>query len=50
MVRKLKGGVVVYGDADFPAANHPTPAADSAENKTTGPSPTPRSPTRSRER
>jgi len=35
MVGKLKGGVVVYGD--FPTATHPTPAADSAENKTTGP-------------
>ena len=37
MVRRLKGGVVVYGDADFPATARPTPAADAAENKSTGP-------------
>ncbi|MFM8703298.1 MAG: zinc ribbon domain-containing protein, partial [Planctomycetia bacterium] len=37
MVRRLKGGVVVYGDADLPAAARPTPAADAAENKPTGP-------------
>jgi hypothetical protein len=39
IVRRLKGGVVVYGDADFPAAARPTVAADTAENKTIGPEP-----------
>jgi hypothetical protein len=39
MVRKLKGCMVVDGDADFPAATHPTPPPNSAENKTTGPQP-----------
>ena len=34
MVRRLKGGVVVYGDADFPAAARSTP--DTAENTLTG--------------
>jgi hypothetical protein len=38
MVRRLKGGVVVYGDADFPAATRPTPATDAAGNPPTGPS------------
>ena len=37
MVRKLKGGVVVYGDADFPAAARPTPATDTAGSTFTGP-------------
>ena len=37
MVRRLKGGVVVYGDADLPAAARPTSAADAAENKPKGP-------------
>ena len=45
MVRRLKGGVVVYGDADFPAAARPTPAADARTNPRG-----PRPPTRSRER
>ncbi len=31
--------MVVDGDADFPAATHPTPPPNSAENKTTGPQP-----------
>lgn len=35
MVRRLKGGVVVYGDAEFPAAARRTPAA--AENTSAGP-------------
>jgi hypothetical protein len=39
IVRRLKGGVVVYGDADFPAAARPTVAADTAKNKTIGPEP-----------
>ena len=34
MVRRLKGGVVVYGDADFPAAARST--FDTAENTLTG--------------
>ena len=33
-MRRLKGGVVVYGDADFPSAARPTPTAD--ENTPTG--------------
>lgn len=37
MVRRLKGGVVVYGDADFPASAGPTPAADATEKKPMGP-------------
>ncbi|MFM7137868.1 MAG: hypothetical protein ACKO1M_12505, partial [Planctomycetota bacterium] len=34
---RLKGGVVVYGDADFPASAGPTPAADATEKKPMGP-------------
>jgi hypothetical protein len=37
MVRRLKGGVVVYGDADFPAATRSTPATDTAGSTFTGP-------------
>jgi DNA invertase Pin-like site-specific DNA recombinase len=37
MVRRLKGGVVIYGDADFPAAPRPTFATDAAGNTPTGP-------------
>ena len=36
IVRRLKGGVVVYGDADFPAATRPTPATDAAGSTPTG--------------
>jgi hypothetical protein len=37
IVRRLKGGVVVYGDADFPAATRPTPATDAVSSTPTGP-------------
>jgi hypothetical protein len=37
IVRRLKGGVVVYGDADFPAAARPTPATDAVGSTHTGP-------------
>ena len=36
---RLKGGVVVYGDADFPPAARPTLTANTAKNKTIGPEP-----------
>ena len=36
MVRRLKGGVVIYGDAEFPEAARPTPATDATENTITG--------------
>ncbi len=39
IVRRLKGGVVVYGDADFPPAARPTLTADTAKYKTIGPEP-----------
>jgi len=37
MVRRLKGGVVVYGDADFPAAARSAPTADADANAIEGP-------------
>lgn len=36
MVRRLKGGVVIYGDAEFPEAARPTAATDATENTITG--------------
>ena len=36
MVRRLKGGVVVYGDADFSAVAGPTPATEAAGKTFTG--------------
>ncbi len=36
MVRRLRGGVIVYGDAALPAIGRPAPAAGSEENTPTG--------------
>jgi len=36
MVRRLKGGVVIYGDAEFPEAARPTAATDATDNTITG--------------